>query len=1041
MFDELVDETFDQREQKILEFWAQKHIFERSIEKENSQPFSFYDGPPFATGLPHYGHLLAGTIKDVVPRYKTMKGFRVQRRFGWDCHGLPIEQEIEKAQNLSGALSIQEFGIARFNEECRKIVLRYTKEWETIVKRMGRWVDFSNTYRTMDLSFMETVWWVFKQLHDKGLVYEGYKVMPFSAKLGTPLSNFEAGENYKEVDDPAITVAFSLQDEPEVSLLAWTTTPWTLVSNLALMVGPDIQYVKIREEKTGRLYILAASRLSSFFKNEEEYAVLNTYLGEELVGRTYRPLFDYFKERAEKGAFRVIADSNVSLDEGTGIVHTAPAFGEVDFYACQKEGIELVCPVDNNGLFTSEVPDYLGLFVKDADKDIIKRLKAEGRLYHQATIHHRYPFCWRSDTPLIYKAVSTWFVSVEKVKTKMLAANEQIHWTPGHIKYGRFGKWLEGARDWSIGRNRYWGTPIPLYRSEDGEVLAIGSISELEELTGAKVQDLHRHFIDDLTFTKDGKQFKRISEVFDCWFESGSMPYAQNHYPFENQAYFEENFPADFIAEGLDQTRGWFYTLTVLAASLFDKPAFKNVIVNGIILAEDGTKMSKRLKNYPDPMEVVHKYGADAVRLYMMHSPAVKGDDLCFSEGGVELVLRQILLPMWNAYSFFLTYANVYAWCPEMRTKEKDALIDHWLVSISQKLVHEVENGMDNYDLSLAVEPFVGFVDQLTNWYIRRSRRRFWSDEDSADRRQAFTTLYEVLLNLVKIAAPFVPFISEAIYRNLRTAEMPESVHLADFPIYHQELRNEQLEQGMAAIQRVVSLGHGLRKENKLKVRQPLALAEIACKSANELEFLQSQQHLIAEELNVKKVLFHHDDSQFVLLRAKPNFRVLGKKIGKLMQQANFAISQFSHDQLESFLEGQSLSIDLEGQQIVLGAEDVQVERIVREGLIAATENEITIALETTLNEELLMEGLAREIVNKVNTMRREAKLEVSDRIHLQIEASERVKRAFDGHREYIVNEVLASRVDFEKCEGTEWDLNGELAKITISKKLSYPNS
>lgn len=1034
MFDELVDESFDEREKKVLEFWAKNRVFERSVEKENCKHFSFYDGPPFATGLPHYGHLLAGTIKDVVPRYKTMKGFCVPRRFGWDCHGLPIEQEIEKSHNLSGAHAIEAFGIANFNEECRKIVLRYTAEWEKIVTRMGRWVDFSNTYHTMDLTFMESVWWVFKQLYDKGLVYEGYKVMPFSAKLGTPLSNFEAGENYKDVDDPAITVAFPLKDQPDTFFLAWTTTPWTLVSNLALMVGPEIEYVKLKDHKSGHFYILAASRVAEFFKTEDEYSIVESYKGQQLAGMKYTPIFDYFKEHAEGGAFRVITEANVSLDEGTGIVHSAPAFGEADFYACQKEGIDLVCPVDNNGLFTTDIPEYTGQFVKDADKDIIKRLKANGKLFHQATIHHRYPFCWRSDTPLIYKVVTTWFVAVEKVKDKMLNANSQIHWTPEHIKTGRFGKWLEGARDWAISRNRYWGTPIPLYRAEDGDTIAIGSIAELESLTGEKIDDLHRHLIDHLTFTKNGKEYKRVTEVFDCWFESGSMPYAQNHYPFENQVYFEENFPADFIAEGLDQTRGWFYTLTVLAASLFDKPAFKNVIVNGTLLAEDGAKMSKRLRNYPDPMEVVHKYGADAVRLYMMHGPAVKAEDLCFSESGVELVLRQVLIPLWNAYSFFLTYANIYNWRPEKRDDNKDSLIDHWIVSMSQKLVHDVESGMDNYDLSLAVEPFVGFVDQLTNWYIRRSRRRFWSDEDSADRRQAFTTLYDVLLNLVKIAAPFVPFISDAIYRNLRTPDMPESVHLAQFPDYHRELRDEALEQGMGAVQRVVSLGHALRKENKLKVRQPLALAEIACKSKEELQFLESQQHLIAEELNVKKVTFHQNDEQFVLLKAKPNFRVLGKKIGKLMNQANAAISQFQHSDLEAFLNGKELTIHLEGQEIALTSEDVQVERIVKEGLIAATENEITIALDTTLSDELLIEGLAREIVNKVNTMRRDAKLEVSDRIRIKMDTSKRVEEAFNTHRSYIVNEVLAVSVDFGAAEGTEWDLNGESAKIALSK-------
>lgn len=1035
MFSELIEESFDEREKKVLAFWQANRVFERSVEERKQGPhFAFYDGPPFATGLPHYGHLLAGTIKDVVLRYKTMKGFYAPRRFGWDCHGLPIEQEIEKTFGLSGAQSIENFGIAHFNEECRKIVLRYTKEWEAVVNRMGRWVDFSNTYRTMDLTFMESVWWVFKELFNRGFVYEGYKVMPFSAKLGTPLSNFEAGENYKEVDDPAITVAFPLLDDPDTALLAWTTTPWSLVSNLGLMIGPEIDYVKVKDARTGKSYILAAACLEANFKNPDEYEVTARFKGSELLGKRYEPLFEYFKDRAVQGAFRIIPEESIALDEGTGIVHSAPAFGEADFYACQKAGIELVCPVNSNGLFTAEIPEYTGQFVKDADKDIIKRVKAKDRLFHQATLHHRYPFCPRSDTPLIYKVVTTWFVSVEKIKDRMLAANDQIHWTPGHIKDGRFGKWLEGARDWAISRNRYWGTPIPLYRAEDGQTIALGSLDELKSLTKTDVTDLHRHLIDHLTFIKDGKEFKRIPEVFDCWFESGSMPYAQNHYPFENQALFEDNFPADFIAEGLDQTRGWFYTLTVLAAALFDKPAFKNVIVNGIILAADGTKMSKRLKNYPDPMGVVHRYGADAIRLYMMHSPAVKADDLSFSESGVELILRQILIPLWNAYSFFLTYANIYGWRPEQRVEQKEALIDRWLISLSHKLTRDVEAGMDQYDLSLAVEPFVGFVDQLTNWYIRRSRRRFWNDQDSPDRRQAFSTLYEALINLVQIASPFVPFISEAIYLNLRTEGMPESVHLCRFPEYRQELRDPELEEGMDALQRVVSLGHGLRKENKIKVRQPLAVADIACTSQKELNFLKSQSHLIAEELNVKEVNFSENDEPFVYLKAKPNFRVLGKKIGKLMQAAAQAINQFDFSTLQILAEGKSVPLTVEGQEILITPEDVQVERVVHDGLIAATANEITIALNVVLNEELLIEGLAREVVNKVNTMRREAKFDISDRIKICLDTTEKVKKAFSIHGDYIAGETLAVDVKFGSCEGTEWDLNGEPAKIALFK-------
>lgn len=1039
MFDEIPQESFDAREKRILKFWQEQKIFERSIEENSKRPYyTFYDGPPFATGLPHYGHLLAGTIKDVIPRYKTMKGYCVPRRFGWDCHGLPIENEIEKAHDLSGANAIEAFGIANFNEECRKIVLRYTEEWKTVVNRMGRWVDFSKTYKTMDLPFMESVWWAFKQLYDKGLVYEGFKVMPFSAKLGTPLSNFEAGENYKDIDDPSLTISLPLIDEPNTALLIWTTTPWTLPSNLGVMAGPEIDYVKIKDVASGNFYILAHNTLKTYYKTESEYSIISQFKGKELEGKRYHPLFSYFSDRAEKGAFRVILEESISIEEGTGLVHCAPAFGEVDFYAAQREGIELVCPVDNNGRFTSEIPEYTGQFVKDADKDIIRRLKQMGRVIHHGTLHHRYPFCWRSDTPLIYKAVRTWFIAVEKVKGSMLDANQQIHWMPPHIKEGRFGKWLEGARDWAISRNRYWGTPIPIWRAEDGEILVMGSIAELENATKAKISDLHRHYIDEMTISQNGKVFHRIPEVFDCWFESGSMPYAQNHYPFENREVFEKHFPADFIAEGVDQTRGWFYTLTVLSAALFKQPAFKNVIVNGIILAADGAKMSKRLRNYPDPMTVVGKYGADAVRLYMMHSPAVRGDDLCFSEAGVELVLRQILIPFWNAYSFFVTYARIYNWKPSDEViagrSNPDAVIDRWMLSLLNKLTHEVEEGMDDYDLSKAVEPFIGFVDQLTNWYIRRCRRRFWADEETPDRNQAFATLYEVLLQLTKIAAPFVPFISDAIYQNLRTKAMPESVHLCSYPIYHAEKRNEDLEVSMVVVQTAVSLGHGLRKEHKLKVRQPLSKAYIASADPRVLHFLQDQQHLIAEELNVKDVVFGNDETEFVALKAKPNFRSLGKKVGKLMRAAQIEIEKFDQNQLNDLMNGKEVLLILEGEKIPVTPEDVQVERVVHEGLIAANEGHITIALDTSLTEDLLLEGLAREIVNKINTMRREANFDVSDRIHVKMQTTERTKEGFNKHREYICSEVLATSVEFGPCEGTVWDLNGEATTIEITQ-------
>lgn len=1035
MFDLRSGETFPEREERVLDFWKKKGVFTKSLEERKEAPlFSFYDGPPFATGLPHYGHILAGTIKDTIPRYKTMKGYYVPRRFGWDCHGLPVENEIEKAKELSGASAIETFGIARFNEECRSIVLRYTKEWESTVSRMGRWVSFDPVYRTMDKDFMESVWWVFSELFNQGLVYEGFKVMPFSSKLGTPLSNFEANLNYKDVDDPSLTVMFALEDEPKVFLLVWTTTPWTLPSNLAIMVKKDMEYVKVRDKKSENYYIIAKDRLSAYFKNAEDYEIMQTMTGQMLIGRRYSPILPFFAHSKEKKAFRIIEEDTVSNEEGTGLVHAAPAFGECDFYACAREGIEIVCPVDHNGRFTKEVKEYEGQYVKDADKEIIKRLKQEGKVFHHTQVHHRYPFCWRSDTPLIYKAVRTWFIAVEKIKDKMLSVNEQIHWVPGHVKHGRFGKWLENARDWAVSRNRYWGTPIPIWRADDGEMLVMSSVQDLEERTGQKIEDLHRHFIDDLTFEHNGKLFKRIPEVFDCWFESGSMPYAQNHFPFENKAETMEAFPADFIAEGLDQTRGWFYTLTVLSAALFNKPAFKNVVVNGIILAEDGNKMSKRLKNYPEPGLVINQYGADAVRLFLLSSPAVAADDLRFSEKGVEQVLRQVLIPLWNSFVFFATYAKIYQWTPSSKGYDHpEADIDKWILSLSQKLTLDVTSAMDRYELSAAVEPFVGFIDQLTNWYIRRSRSRFWSEKESLDRTQAFETLYTVLNNLVKIIAPFVPFIAEAIYQELRATDDKESVHLCDFPLYQERLRMSSLEEQMSLVQVVVSSGHALRKENKVKVRQPLAKAHVVCADPTRLANLQKQSALIADELNVKEVVFLEDEAAFVTLIVKPNFRVLGKKVGKLMNASQKAIGSFTRQELFQLQDGKNVWIDIEGQKIEITPEDVSVERKVIEGVVAITAQNITVALDTTITEDLQVEGIAREIVNKINTMRRDDGFAVTDRISVHIKTTEPVRKAFEAFQEYICHEVLALHVEFvDELDGASWDINGHSAVIAL---------
>lgn len=1031
MFEFDQKKTFSEREEAVLKWWQDREVFQKSLRRREGAPlFSVYDGPPFATGLPHYGHLLAGTIKDVIPRYKTMKGYRVPRRFGWDCHGLPIENEIEKAKELSGGAAIESFGIANFNEECRSIVLRYTGEWKKTVDRIGRWVDFDQVYRTMDASFMESVWWVFKEIYDKEMVYEGFKVMPFSAKLGTPLSNFEANLNYKEVDDPSLVVQFRSVDELNTFYLAWTTTPWTLPSNLALIVGPEVRYVKVK--KGHQFFILAEERLKTYFPEEGE--VVARYSGKELEKRRYVPLFPYFEKQSDSGAFQILLDDFVSVEDGTGIVHAAPGFGEVDFFVCKREGIDLVCPVDSNGRFTVDVPAYAGMLVKDADREIMRDLKKEGFVFYQGTVRHRYPFCWRSDTPLIYKAVKTWFVAVEGIRDRLVENNRKISWVPEHVQSGRFGNWLENARDWAISRNRYWGTPIPIWRNEKGECKVIGSVEELERLTKTKVNDLHRHHIDELTFEENGSLYRRIPEVFDCWFESGSMPYAQNHYPFENRELTEKGFPADFIAEGLDQTRGWFYTLHVLASALFDKPAFQNVIVNGIILAEDGNKMSKRLKNYPDPLDVINRYGADAVRLYMLHSAAVRADDLRFTEKGVEQVLRQILIPLWNSFVFFSTYAKIYSWKPSLLQGKPVALMDRWILSITQKLIGEIESALDAYRLNEALDPLVGFIDKLTNWYIRRTRSRFWADEETQDRNEAFQTLYTVLLSFVQAAAPFIPFCTESIFQELRTQEMPESIHLCDYPSVCPAWRDKELEMQVDAAQKAVRLGHSLRKEYKIKVRQPLSRAYLISSNQTLIASLEQQVDVIAEELNVKEIVFERDESAFVEWSAKPNFPVLGKKIGKKMQAAQKVISCLSREKMQVLFEGGQLDVEIDGEFMSLSSLDVHVERRVKEGVAAGVDGELALALDTELSEELMLEGLARELINKINTMRREKKFEVTDRIRVVLDASERIQAAFAVHRAFICAEVLALDVQFASTEGQAWDLNGERASISVER-------
>ena len=1036
--------SFPKLEEEILEFWEKEHIFKTSVDnRAGGEEFVFYDGPPFATGLPHFGHFIPSTIKDLIPRYQTMRGKHVERRFGWDCHGLPVENLIEKELGLNSKTDIERYGVPRFNDACRASVLRYVDEWRRIITRLGRWVDFDHDYKTMDASYMESIWHVFKSLWDAGLIYEGYYILPYCPRCATVLSNHELGlGGYEDVHDPAITVRFKVRDaddprirpegepaagKPETYILAWTTTPWTLPSNLALTVGPEVDYVLV-DDLTGGTdgaarCILAAARLPAYFKQEKDYRIIWKKKGAELAGLEYEPLFPYFASIVDGAdanvapvpAFRIYTGDFVTTEDGTGIVHTAPGFGEDDARVLKGTGVPTVCPVDAECKFTEEVPDYAGRFVKDCDKDIIDRLKTEGKLVRRDQILHAYPHCWRCRSPLIYRAISSWFVNVQKIKADVLNANQQIHWSPAHIKDGRFGKWLQGARDWAISRNRYWGNPIPVWRCPDcGKTVCVGSRAELKERSGVDITDLHKQFVDEVVIPCEcGAAMRRVPEILDCWFESGAMPYAQTHYPFENKAFFESHFPADFINEGLDQTRGWFYTLMILAAALFKRPAFKNCIVSGIVLAADGKKMSKSLRNYTDPMEVVNKFGADALRLFLVTSPVVDAADLRYSDEGVAEVLKSIILPLWNAYSFFVTYANIDGFSPEAFPAPEWAQnpLDRWIRSSAETLAAKVAHALDDYDLLKAVPPILAFIDSLNNWYIRRSRRRFWKSTSDADKTEAYATLLAALKTLVKTAAPFMPFITDAIWRNLRSPDEPVSVHLCDFPAYHAALVDDDLEYRMDAARRAVALGRALRAQYNLKVRQPLASVTLVTRDARERDALEGMADIIGEELNVKAVRFGENEGELVTYETKANFRVLGKELGKDMKAAQEKIAALSHADIEAVLAGKPLTLDIGGRPLVLDTEKLEIKRIEKAGLRVLNEGTLTVALDAEITAELLREGLSRDIVRGVQNLRKERGLEVSDRIRLYLNGPPEVQEAVDAFRTFIAGETLAVEI------------------------------
>ncbi len=1015
-------QDFPKMEEKILEFWNKNEIFKKSVEsRPTDNEFSFYDGPPFATGLPHYGHLVPGTIKDIIPRYKTMKGQRVVRNWGWDCHGLPVENLMKKELGISSAKEIEAYGVENYNNKCRESVMRFTNEWKHTINRMGRWVDFDHGYKTMDKSFMESIWWVFKSLYDKGLIYKGYNILPYSPGLGCPLSNMEVNlGGYKDVTDPAITVRFKIKGMEDTYFLAWTTTPWTLPSNLALALGPDIDYVKILDKESGDKYILGEARLSAYYKDENAYEILEKYKGSELAGMRYEPLFNYFANLYDKGAFVTVLGDYVTTVDGCGIVHTAPGFGEDDYNVLKGTGIPVVCPIDDECKFTSEVSDYQGIFVKDADKAIIARLKEEGKLVKRENYLHSYPFCWRTGSPLIYRAMECWYVNVPKFRDKMVANNQKITWIPEHLKNGRFGKWLEGARDWAISRNRFWGNPIPVWKCDGSDYIeVIGSIAELEEKCGQKVDDLHKHIVDKLTWpSPDGKgTMRRVPDVLDCWFESGSMPYAQLHYPFENKERFNKIFPADFICEGLDQTRGWFYTLTVMATALFDEPAFKHCVVNGIILAEDGEKMSKSKGNFTDPMLLVNQYGADALRFALMNSAAVHADDLKFSDQMVKDVLKSIILPLWNAYSFFVTYANIDGYTPsETAFEDLTNPLDKWMISTVEALTNNMDDALDKYDIQRACSYLLDFMDSLNNWYIRRSRRRFWKSENDGDKKMAYDTLYKTLMTFVKLACPILPFICEEIYQNLKTCSDPESIHLCDYPKYDASHRDHALEKMMNLTIQAITMGRSLRSANNLKNRQPLKKLFLVDRNEEDRKILKDMASIIAEELNVKAVEINGNESSLVDYTAKANFKVLGSKLGKAMKEVASKIQDFRSEHISSLLEGFKHNIQFgDGQEVEISKDDLVIQRNEKANLKILNEGELTVGFDTEVSEDLLNEGIARDVVRAIQTLRKETGLDVSDRIILTIGGDEVMEKVYNQFKSFIEAETLCCNSSFDK--------------------------
>ncbi|MFQ8665842.1 isoleucine--tRNA ligase [Anaerostipes caccae] len=1027
------DLNFVDREKQTVEFWKEHKIFEKSIEeRKGDDTYTFYDGPPTANGKPHIGHVLTRVIKDMIPRYQTMKGHKIIRKAGWDTHGLPVELEVEKKLGLDGKEQIEEYGLAPFIKECKESVWKYKGMWEDFSGVVGFWADMDDPYVTYHNDYIESVWWALKQIWDKGLLYKGYKIVPYCPRCGTPLSSHEVAQGYKDVKEKSAIARFKVKDE-DAYILAWTTTPWTLPSNVALCVNPNETYVKV--ENDGYTYYLADALCDSVL--EGEYKVLETYKGTDLEYKEYEPLFPFVTPKEK--AYYVTCDTYVTLTDGTGVVHIAPAFGEDDAQVGRKYGLPFVQLVDEKGEMTKETP-WAGTFCKDADKLILKDLEERGLLFAALDFEHSYPHCWRCDTPLIYYARESWFIKMTDVKDQLIKNNNTVNWIPENIGKGRFGDWLENVQDWGISRNRYWGTPLNVWECECGHQHAIGSIEELKSMSDNCPEDieLHRPYIDDVTVKcpECGKEMRRVEEVIDCWFDSGSMPFAQWHYPFENKEIFEENFPADFISEAVDQTRGWFYSLLAISTLLFDKAPYKNVIVLGHVQDENGQKMSKSKGNAVDPMEALAEHGADAIRWYFYTNSAPWLPNR-FHGKAVTEGQRKFMGTLWNTYAFYVLYAEIDQFDPTKYSLDHDKLpvMDRWLLSKLNSLVRTVDENLGAYRIPEAARALQEFVDEMSNWYVRRCRERFWAKGMEQDKINAYMTLYTALTTVCKAAAPMIPFMTEEIYQNLVKSvdqEAPESIHLCDFPAVDESLCDKELEENMDAVLKIVVLGRACRNSASIKNRQPIG--QMYVKAPSELpEFYQD---IIREELNVKAIEFTDDVSNFTTYNFKPQLKTVGPKYGKLLNGIRKHLTELDGNKAKAELDSKGmLEFTVDGMPVELSEEDLLIEMVKQEGFVTEADSDFTVVLDTNLTEELLEEGFIREIISKVQSMRKEAGFEVMDKITISYEANEKVNELISKNESTVMNDVLATGIVAGEAAGftKEWNINGE--KVTLGVK------